>query len=187
MTAEKLTFGQAIAADVLGRASAPDSFVEQAKTEWVEEVGKEAPPHTLPTWDQCAIRVGNSKFIAKRVAEGGYGPEYDSLLADELHRFIHEYDEDDPIRSGWFMHRLERMLKERDERQAARCKELEEALNDAATSLETLHRLSGKTHYATGGELIETFMGTLPEIRHYALSRAGCARSALSAPKEQST
>lgn len=76
-----------------------------------------APPNNLPDWEECALRVANSDFIAKRVAEGGYGAEHDTKLATELHRFVHEYDDADPIRSGWFMHRLERLLIE--ERAAA--------------------------------------------------------------------
>jgi hypothetical protein len=73
---------------------------------------EQAPPNSLPTWDECALRVSNSEYIAKRVAEGGYGAEADSMLASELHRFIHEYDDADPYRSGWFLHRLELLLNE---------------------------------------------------------------------------
>lgn len=72
----------------------------------------EAPPNSLPDWDECALRVANSNFIAKRVAEGGYGPEPDSKLATQLHRFIYEYDDADPYRSAWFLHRLELVLEE---------------------------------------------------------------------------
>jgi hypothetical protein len=71
-----------------------------------------APPNSLPSWDECALRVSNSDFIAKRVAEGGYGADEDSLLAKELHRFINEYDDADPYRSAWFLHRLELLLEE---------------------------------------------------------------------------
>lgn len=70
------------------------------------------PPNNLPTWAECALRVDNSDFIAKRVSDGGYGPEPDSLLATELHRFIYEYDDADPYRSAWFLHRLELVLEE---------------------------------------------------------------------------
>lgn len=73
---------------------------------------KDAPPNSLPTWSECAMRVENSDFIAKRVAEGGYGAESDSLLASALHRFIYEYDDANPYRSAWFMHRLEIVLQE---------------------------------------------------------------------------
>ena len=73
---------------------------------------EDAPPNSLPTWSECALRVDNSESIAKRVAEGGYGPEPDSLLATELHRFIYEYDDADPYRSAWFMHRLELVIEE---------------------------------------------------------------------------
>lgn len=73
---------------------------------------EQAPPNSLPDWSDCALRVSNSDYIAKRVAEGGYGAEPDSLLATELHRFIHEYDDSDPYRSAWFRHRLELLLNE---------------------------------------------------------------------------
>ena len=71
-----------------------------------------APPNSLPSWSECALRVGNSDFIAKRVAEGGYGAEGDSILANALHRFIYEYDDADPYRSAWFLHRLEQVITE---------------------------------------------------------------------------
>lgn len=74
--------------------------------------GYAAPPHSLPSWSECAIRVDNSNFIDKRVAEGGYGAEDDALLASELHRFIYEYADADPFRNGWFMHRLEKLVNE---------------------------------------------------------------------------
>lgn len=71
-----------------------------------------APTNSLPDWDECALRVANSDFIAKRVAEGGYGAEPDSKLATQLHRFIYEYDDADPFRSSWFLHRLELLVNE---------------------------------------------------------------------------
>jgi hypothetical protein len=73
---------------------------------------RQAPPNKLPTWGECALRVGNSDFIAKRMSAGGAGPDHDSLLANELHRFIYEYDDSDPYRSAWFLHRLELVLEE---------------------------------------------------------------------------
>jgi hypothetical protein len=71
-----------------------------------------APPNSLPDWSECELRVENSNFIAKRVAEGGYSAESDSKLASALHRFIYEYDDADNYRSAWFMHHLELVLKE---------------------------------------------------------------------------
>lgn len=71
-----------------------------------------APPNNLPSHSECAQRVHSSDFIAKRVAEGGHGPDADSRLATELHRFINEYDDADPYRSAWFLHRLELLLDE---------------------------------------------------------------------------
>lgn len=76
------------------------------------EGATEAPSNNLPDWGECAMRVTNSDFIAKRVAEGGHGPDSDSKLANELHRFIYEYDDADAFRSAWFLHRLELLLEE---------------------------------------------------------------------------
>lgn len=71
-----------------------------------------APPNNLPTWAECVLRVDNSDFIAKLVAECGYGPDADTKLATQMHRFIYEYDDADPHRSAWFLHRLELVLEE---------------------------------------------------------------------------
>ena len=71
-----------------------------------------APPNSLPTFDECVLRVENSNFLEKRVAGGGYGSEHDSKTASQLHRFIYEYDDADPVRSSWFLHRLELLLNE---------------------------------------------------------------------------
>lgn len=71
-----------------------------------------APSNSLPDWDECALRVANSDFIAKRVSEGGYGADPDSKLATQLHRFIYYYDDADPHGSAWFLHRLELVLNE---------------------------------------------------------------------------
>lgn len=73
---------------------------------------KRAPHSTLPIWSECKLRVENSDFIAKRVAEGGYGADHEALLATELHRFIYEYDDTDAYKSEWFRHRLEKLLQE---------------------------------------------------------------------------
>ena len=98
-----------------------------------------APSHSLPDWGECALRVGNSNFTEKRQREGGYGPEPDSMLATQLHRFIYEYDDSDPYRSAWFMHRLELMLVEHaaavTAAKDARIKVLEEQLAVAAMQL----------------------------------------------------
>ena len=55
---------------------------------------------------------------------------------------------------------------------------LTQALQDAASSLETISRLAGKAAHPNGDE---TCMGTFPEVRGYATSRAAVARAALSA------
>jgi hypothetical protein len=74
------------------------------------------PASKLPSWDECSLRVHNSNIVAKRVAEGGYGPDHDSKLASELHRFIYEYDDVDDYRSAWFRHRLELLLADNEAR-----------------------------------------------------------------------
>lgn len=53
---------------------------------------------------------------------------------------------------------------------------LREALQEAATSLETISRLAGRGTYPNGDD---TYMGTFMEVRGYATSRAGVARQAL--------
>lgn len=59
-------------------------------------------------------------------------------------------------------------------------KELLEALSDSATSLETIGRLAGKTHYFGGdGERIPTYMEHHDEVRGYARSRATVARAVI--------
>ena len=59
------------------------------------------------------------------------------------------------------------------------------ALKEATTSLETISRLAGKTHYVGGdGERVETYMGHHDEVRGYATSRASVARAALTAAQQ---
>lgn len=59
---------------------------------------------------------------------------------------------------------------------------LREAADDAATSLETISRLSGKAAYiGDDGEHIPTYMGHHHEVRAYAAARASVARSAIAA------
>ena len=60
-----------------------------------------------------------------------------------------------------------------------------EALKDAATSLETVGRLAGRSDYlGDAGERIPTYMGRHDEVREYATSRAGVARAAIKAVEE---
>lgn len=80
--------------------------------EAVAETADFAPANSLPDWSECSARVGNSDFIEERISNGGYGADADSKLATALHRFIYEYDDADPVRSSWFMHRLEMLIAE---------------------------------------------------------------------------
>lgn len=81
-----------------------------------------APKNNLPDWNECRMRVENSRYIAERVADGGHGPEADSNLASQLHTFIYEYDDADPFKSAWFLHRLELVIKEAKEQALAESK-----------------------------------------------------------------
>jgi hypothetical protein len=72
--------------------------------------GDPAPPHKLPTWHDCALLIHNSDFRKSGNAERLEGPI--SPEPTELHRFIYEYDDADPYRSAWFLHRLELVLSE---------------------------------------------------------------------------
>lgn len=56
--------------------------------------------------------------------------------------------------------------------------QLTQALNDAATSLETISRLAGKPVHPDG---TPTYLDSFPDVRSYAKSRAAVARAALSA------
>lgn len=69
-----------------------------------------APANNLPDWSECRQRVENSEYVEKRIAEGGFGFEEDGHYANELHRFIYEYDDADRYRSAWFLHRLEKLI-----------------------------------------------------------------------------
>lgn len=92
--------------DLLTALAAEKEVMER----WEPVALGDAPPSSLPNWNECALRVANSSFIEKRVADGGYGADPDTKLATELHRFIYEYDDADPYRSAWFRHRLERLV-----------------------------------------------------------------------------
>lgn len=64
--------------------------------------------------------------------------------------------------------------------------ELMEALEDAATSLETINRLAGKANYGVDDNgPIPTYMGHHDEVRGYAGSRAGVARAAIASARKQ--
>jgi hypothetical protein len=71
----------------------------------------EAPKHSLPAWGECSLRVDNRQYLesAGAIKDGVLIDDYycDSLLPDPIHEFIYEYDDADPYKSAWFMHRLE--------------------------------------------------------------------------------
>ncbi len=66
---------------------------------------------------------------------------------------------------------------------AERSNALRDALDHAATSLETISRLAGRPFY--GNPPIETYMETPLEIRGYAAARAGVAREAIDAARKE--
>lgn len=116
----------------------------------IDQALEPAPGNNLPNWSECALRVENSSFIAKRVAEGGYGPEPDSKLATELHRFIYEYDYADPYRSAWFLHRLELVIEEAKRAVATSTKpadgEIPAVLFDGKSVYDEITAHFGKSH-----------------------------------------
>ena len=80
-----------------------------------DEDREPAPPHGLPSWHECNRIIENDSF-RKRAAAGLEGAVLDlpevTPTPTALHRFIQEYDDSDPYRSDWFMHRLELVLNE---------------------------------------------------------------------------
>jgi hypothetical protein len=70
----------------------------------------DAPKNSLPSWEECSLRVANSKYVEQRVG-GGYYDE-NVKYANQLHKVIYEYDDADPYRSAWFLHRLELLINE---------------------------------------------------------------------------
>ncbi|MFA6271027.1 MAG: hypothetical protein WC657_07535 [Candidatus Paceibacterota bacterium] len=128
-----------------------------------------APPNSLPDWSECAIRVDNSDFIAKRVAEGGYGPDADTMLATELHRFIYEYDDADSYGSAWFLHRLELVIAEAN-REAS--KEINEVNERLWAELDEIKEKTGYNAYcaASAGHRW-TLLGYLLNLKHKADSK----------------
>lgn len=78
-------------------------------------VDEQAPPHSLPDWSLCQLIIDNHEF-RQRAAEGLEGQVLDTPpttpMPTALRRFIYEYDDADPHRSAWFMHRLELVLQE---------------------------------------------------------------------------
>ena len=86
-----------------------------AQPEQEPAVGEQAPENSLPTWSECNLIIENDEF-RKRAEVGLEGQVLDTPRTTPeptaLHRFIHEYDDSDPYRSAWFLHRLECVLKE---------------------------------------------------------------------------
>ena len=97
------------------------------------------------------------------------------LLAVEAQRdALLEANEAFSKRQQWWNEKMFTLEQQRDA--------LLEALLEAATSLETVGRLAGKSDYlGDAGERIPTYMGRHDEVREYATSRAGVARAAIKA------
>lgn len=69
-----------------------------------------APKNNLPDWSECSLRMDNLKYLKDNGLEDDdfYS---DDLLPNPIHEFIYEYDDSDPYRSEWFLHRLENLIK----------------------------------------------------------------------------
>jgi hypothetical protein len=94
----------------------PSSKQEQEKSVYYEP----APKNSLPTFKECQLIISNDNF-RKRAEEGLEGRVLYTFrttpIPTELHRFIYEYDDANPYRSAWFLHRLECVLKEATKQQ----------------------------------------------------------------------
>jgi hypothetical protein len=75
-------------------------------------VRDDAPSNSLPSYKECRLRVENTKYVEERIKAGGFGFDDDGLYASQLHKFIYEYDDADPYKSAWFLHRLELLINE---------------------------------------------------------------------------
>lgn len=87
-----------------------------AKQEQGEPVALEpATKNSLPTFKECRRIITNHEF-RERAKAGLEGQVLDlprtTPIPTALHKFIYEYDDADPYRSAWFLHRLECVLKE---------------------------------------------------------------------------
>lgn len=71
---------------------------------------QDTPTNSLPDWKDCNLRVSNSNYVEARIASGGYGFDDDGHYANELHKFIYEYDCENEYKSAWWRHRLEMMI-----------------------------------------------------------------------------
>jgi len=98
-----------------------------------EANNKEWPRNSLPSWDECNLRVKNSQYVEDRIKSGGGGYDKDGKYANQLHKFIYEYDDSDPYRSAWFLHRLELLINE-----VRTSSDLYEALEECASRLRFL-------------------------------------------------
>lgn len=101
-----------------------------------------------------------------------------AAFAAELRRLHQEVQEQCRL-NGMGAERELKLMAELEQARRANA-ELLEALNEAATSLETISRLAGKaTYLGDDGERIPTFMGHNDEVRGYSSSRASVARAAI--------
>jgi len=89
---------------------------------------EQAPKHNLPNWKECALRVGNQKYLADKgaIKDGKIVDDfyYDALLPEQIHAFIYEYDDSDEYKSSWFLHRLELLLNETKQQSIADAQKL---------------------------------------------------------------
>jgi len=69
----------------------------------------EAPTNSLPTYEECALRVGNAKYLKDNNLEND-ASHHGTPLPTPLHEFIYEYDCADAYKSAWWMHRLEKLI-----------------------------------------------------------------------------
>ena len=72
------------------------------------------PINSLPSWQECEARVDNREYLEgiEAIKDGVLIDDFysETLLPDPIHEFIYEYDDTDPVRSAWFLHRLELLI-----------------------------------------------------------------------------
>jgi hypothetical protein len=94
-----------------------ESVIENSASSWSRlpppagSLNQPAPTNNLPDWNECNLRVKNEEYIKKEKLNI-YDFDEPYNMPNELHRFIYEYDDSDPFKSAWFLHRLERLINE---------------------------------------------------------------------------
>jgi hypothetical protein len=112
---DNVVFGSIMAVNAFVGHVIRDMQPSQSERHVVLNCTEHAPANNLPTWNSCAIRIGNEDYLRSIGAMDADDKIIDDFFADSLqpnpiHRFIYEYDDPCPCKSSWFMRRLELAL-----------------------------------------------------------------------------